>query len=279
MTQLSAFIESIGLLGPGLPDWPHAAEVLAGRAPYTHAPTTLPPPAGLPPIERRRTGPVVKLALAVGHEAVLACGRHAGTLATVFTSSGGDGQNCHVICETLASEEADNRKLSPTRFHNSVHNAPAGYWSIATHAMAPSNVLCAHDGSFAAGLLDSVCQVAVDATPTLLIAYDSPYPEPLHAMRPVSDSFAVGLVLAPEATAKTLARIDIELTGTPTTTLADPALEALRHGNPAARGLPLLDALATRRAQCVVLDYLPDTRLQVHVVLRDATGAFPSRAP
>jgi len=279
MTRLSAFIESIGLLGPGLPDWPHAADVLAGRTPYTHAPTTLPPPAGLPPIERRRTGPVVKLALAVGHEAVAACGRDAGTLATVFTSSGGDGQNCHVICETLASDEGDNRKLSPTRFHNSVHNAPAGYWSIATHAMAPSNVLCAHDGSFAAGLLDSLCQVAVDGTPTLLIAYDSPYPEPLHAMRPVSDAFAVGLVLAPEAGAKTLARIDIELTDTPATTLTAPELETLRHGNPAARVLPLLDALATRRAQCVVLDYLPDTRLQVNVVLPDAAGAFRDSAP
>ncbi|ATG20836.1 3-oxoacyl-ACP synthase [Ralstonia pickettii] len=263
MTRLSAFIESVGVLGPGLPDWPHTAQVLAGRTAYTHAPTELPPPAGLPAIERRRTGPVVKLALAVGHEAVAGCRRDAASLATVFSSSGGDGQNCHAICETLAG---DDRKLSPTRFHNSVHNAPAGYWSIATQARAPSNVLCAHDGSFAAGLLDSVCQVAADGTPTLLVAYDGTYPEPLHAVRPVPDAFAVALVLAREAGPRSLARIDVALSETPPTTLADAALETLRQGNPAARALPLLQALATQHATNLVLDYLPDTRLQVDLM-------------
>ncbi|MGM3275309.1 beta-ketoacyl synthase chain length factor [Ralstonia sp. 24A2] len=276
MTRLSAFIESIGLLGPGLQDWPLAADVLAGRAAYAPARTVLPSPTSLPSVERRRTGPVVKLALAVGHEAVAASGRDATTLATVFSSSGGDGQNCHVICETLAS---DDRKLSPTRFHNSVHNAPAGYWSIATHATAPSNVLCAHDGSFAAGLLESLCQVAVDAAANLLIVYDSDYPEPLRAVRPVPDAFAVALVLAPEPGQRTLARIDVALTDAPTTTLAHTELEALRGSNPAARVLPLLEALATRQPQRVVLDYLPDTRLQVDIVLPGADGVFSQSAP
>ncbi|PCE31624.1 beta-ketoacyl synthase chain length factor [Burkholderia ubonensis] len=270
---LSAYIESIGLIGPGLNDWPHAADVLAGRAAYASARTALPPPAGLPSAERRRTGPVVRVALAVGREAVAASGRDAATLATVFSASGGDGQNCHVICETLAG---DDRLLSPTRFHNSVHNAPAGYWSIATGSTAASNVLCAHDGSFAAGLLESVCQVAVDRVPCLLIAYDTDYPEPLRAVRPIVDAFGVALVLAPEAGAATLARIDVQLTDAPATALASPALEALRVGNPAARALPLLDALAARRAARVVLDYLADRRVQVDVAMPDGF-AEPAR--
>lgn len=189
---------------------------------------------------------------------------------------GGDGQNCHVICETLAS---DDRKLSPTRFHNSVHNAPAGYWSIATHATAPSNVLCAHDGSFAAGLLESLCQVSVDGAANLLIVYDSDYPEPLRAVRPVPDAFAVALVLAPEPSTHTLARIDVALTDAHATTLAHAELEALRGGNPAARALPLLEAVAAQRSHSVVLDYLPDTRLHVDVVLRGADGVFSTGAP
>ncbi|MFP3889488.1 beta-ketoacyl synthase chain length factor [uncultured Ralstonia sp.] len=267
MTRLSAFIESIGLLGPGLRDWPDAAQVLAGHATYVPERTALPAPAGLPPAERRRTGQVVKVALAIGHEAVTASGRDAATLATVFASSGGDGLNCHVICETLAGED---RQLSPTRFHNSVHNAPAGYWSIATHAMAPSNVLCAHDGSFAAGLLESLCQVAVDAVPNLLIAFDGDYPEPIRAFRPVPDAFGVALVLAPQASAHALARIDARLTDAPATVLTAPELEQLRRDNPAARALPLLAALAARRSASVVLDYLPDTRLQVDLELPGA---------
>ncbi|TYZ43533.1 3-oxoacyl-ACP synthase, partial [Ralstonia solanacearum] len=220
----------------------------------------------------RRTGPAVRVALAVGLEAVAASGRDAATLATVFAASGGDSQNCHAICETLAGED---RQLSPTRFHNSVHNAPAGYWSIATRAMAPSNVLCAYDGSFVAGLLESLCQVTVDAVPTLLIAFDTDYPEPLRAVRPIPDAFGVALVLAPEAGPHTLARIDARLTDAPATPLASPEFEPLRAGNPAARALPLLEALAARRPASVVLDYLPDTRLHVDIVMPTASGAFP----
>lgn len=274
MTRLSAFIESIGLIGPGLSGWPEAARVLADPATYAPARTVLPPPAGLPSAERRRTGPAVRVALAIGHEAVAASGRDAATLATVFTSSGGDGHNCHVICETLAG---DGRQLSPTRFHNSVHNAPAGYWSIATCAMAPSSVLCAHDGSFVAGLLDSLCQVAIDATPTLLIAFDTDYPFPMREVRPIPDAFGVAMVLTPEAGPRTLARIDARLTDAPATTLDVPALEQLRRDIPAARALPLLDVLAAQRAAGVVLDYLPDTRLSVDVVPSATAGNASGR--
>jgi len=273
MIPLTAFIESVGVLGPGLNHWSDAAAVLAGRAPYVPARTVIPAPASLPPAERRRTGASVKLALAVGHEAVAMSRRDVTTLATVFAASGSDGQNCHVICETLAGED---RKLSPTRFHNSVHNAPAGYWSIATRAMAPSNVLCAYDGSFAAGLLESLCQVAVDRVPTLLIAFDTDYPAPMRDVRPVPDAFGVALVLVPEASAGTLARLDARLTDAPCTTLAAPGFEQLRAANPAARALPLLEALAAGRSSSVVLDYLQDVQLHVDIAISNDSGEFKS---
>jgi Beta-ketoacyl synthase, N-terminal domain len=264
MTQLSAFIEGVGVLGPGLDNWLQAVDILSHKTPYAPQRTVLPPPAGLPAAERRRTGPVVKLALAVGHEAASASGRDPSTLATVFAASGGDGQNYHAICETLAG---DDRQLSPTRFHNSVHNAPAGYWSIATRSMATSNVICAFDGSFAAGLLESLCQVSVDDNATLLIAYDTDYPEPLRHVRPIVDAFGVAFVLAPQPAAHTLARIDTRFTDAPPTALASPELEQLRLGNPAARALPLLEALAQQRSASVVLEYLPGTQLHVDIAM------------
>ncbi|RFU45266.1 beta-ketoacyl synthase chain length factor [Paraburkholderia sp. DHOC27] len=272
MIELTAFIEGVGLLGPGLANWNEAKATLAGLAPYTAARTIVPAPASLPPAERRRTGTSVKLALAAGHEAAAMSGRDVATLATVFAASGGDGQNCHAICETLAG---DDRMLSPTRFHNSVHNAPAGYWSIATRAMAPSNVLCAYDGSFAAGLLEALCQVAVDGVPTLLIAFDTDYPAPMHEVRPVPDAFGVALVLAPQQSANALARIDAHLTDAPAGALADTALEAMRQAIPAARALPLLEALARGRAAGIVLDYLPDVQLQLDVSVPEEAGAGP----
>ncbi|WP_213308831.1 beta-ketoacyl synthase chain length factor [Paraburkholderia sacchari] len=271
--KLRASIESIGLIGPGLANWPHAADVLARRAPWTSARTAPPAPEGLPAAERRRTGPIVRIALAAGHEALAASGRDGTTLATVFAASSADGENCHAICAMLSS---DDRHLSPTRFHNSVHNAAAGYWSIAARSRAASNVLCAHDGSFAAGLLESLCQIVVDGVPSLLIAYESAYPEPLHAVRPIDDGFGVAFVLAPlaeDAPANGLACIEAKLTDAPSTKLASPELEALRVENPAARALPLLEAIATGRAESVVIDYLPDTRVRIDVTPSPATRA------
>lgn len=307
MTVLSAYLEAIGVRGPGLADWPSTAGVLLGAIPYHKVPTDLPPPDQLPSAERRRAVPVVRIAFAAAEEAMrmrrerhgeqgqghgqgqerghepgvnLLSSREAvstptqdvpadpGSLPTVFASSGGDGLNYHQICETLAS---DNKKISPTRFHNSVHNAPSGYWSIATRDMASSNVLCAHDASFGAGLLDALAQIVCDGERVMLVAYESDYPEPLHSVRPLVASFGVALVLAAEPSAQAFARLDVALTTAAADTLADAELESLRRGVPSARSLPLLAALATLAASDThepverVIDYLPDSALHITV--------------
>jgi hypothetical protein len=191
---LVARVEGVGLLGPGLSGWDASRAILAGREPYTSAAAVIPAPEALPAVERRRAGKSVKLALAAGMAAAAASGRPAGGLAAVFASSTGDGENLHAICEALASED---RLISPTRFHNSVHNAPSGYWGIATGATQAADSIAAFDASFAAGLLEALGRLAAQpAQPVLLIAYDAPYPEPLHATRPILDAFAVAFVLA-----------------------------------------------------------------------------------
>lgn len=263
MKILTAYIEGIGLLGPGLSDWPSSQGILAGQQPYQSSPTRLPSPASLPAAERRRSSSIVKLTLASGLEAVAAAGLEAAQLPSVFSASGGDGQNCHEICQMLASSD---REISPTRFHNSVHNAAAGYWSIATGAMTPASVLCAFDASFGAGLLEALTQVVVDDTRSLLLACDTPYPEPLHSARPISDAFGLALVLAPQKSAQAIAQISVSLTDVGADRLLDVELEALRFAIPAARSLPLLRCIAQRQTGRVVLDYLDTVRLAVDVV-------------
>ena len=261
-SPLSVWIEGIGFLAPGLPDWPAARAVLRGEQPYAAAPSILPAPALLPPAERRRASRVVKLSLAVGLEAVVQAGADAAQLATVFTASGADGHNCHALCEQLAS---DDRQISPTRFHNSVHNAAAGYWGIATGAMAPCQVLCAYDASFGAGILDALAQVVLARQPVLLIAYDSEYPEPLHAKRDTPDCGGVALLLSAERSARALATIHVGPTADAAEKLADGGLEALRTSIPALRALPLLKHLANGARGSVCLDYLPPMQLRVDV--------------
>lgn len=260
--KLSAYIDGVGLLGPGLNGWPDSQAALRGAAPYQPQKTLLPAPQILPAAERRRAGMIVRLTLATGLEAITAAAANAANLPIVFSASGGDGDNCHAICEMLASND---RQISPTRFHNSVHNAAAGYWSIATGAMTSASVLCAYDACFGAGLLEALTQVGVDKTRCLLLACDTPYPEPLHGARPIRDALGIALVLAPERSPTSIAHISLSLTETAADTLDQPALETLRNGIPAARGLPLLCAIAQRREQCVVLDYLEPSRLAVDV--------------
>jgi hypothetical protein len=260
--KLIAYLDGIGLVGPGLDNWPAARPILAGNVAYESRPLVVAAPLSLPPAERRRTGLAIKVALAVGEEAIDAGQLDAKQLATVFSSSGADNDNCDAICKTLAS---DDRSISPTRFHNSVHNAPAGYWGIASGAMTPATVLCAHDASFGAGLLEALTQVAVEGWGTLLITYDMPYPEPLHAKRPLPSAFGIALALMPERSAHSLARITLSLTDATPDSLVDPALEALRSQIPAARGLPLLQCIARGAAGRVVLDYLAPLRLDVLV--------------
>ena len=257
---LTAWIEGIGFIAPGLPDWPAARAVLRGELAYQAAPSVLPAPAILPPAERRRASRVVRLTLAIGLEAAAHARADVAMLATVFSASGADGHNCHALCEQLAT---DDRQISPTRFHNSVHNAAAGYWGIATHAMAPCQVICGFDASFGAGLLDALGQVVVDHQPTLLIAYDSEYPEPLHAKRDTPDCGGVALLLTPEKTERSLARIAVAAATDPADSLADAALETLRMQIPALRSLPLLQLLARGETGEVCLDYLPPMQLRV----------------
>ena len=261
---LTVYVEGIGLLGPGLNGWPASRAVLCGRQPYQPQKTILPPPALLPAAERRRSGGIVKLTLATGLEAVAAAGLDAASLPMVYSSSGGDGENCHAICEMLAS---DDRQISPTRFHNSVHNAAAGYWSIATGSMCTSSVLCGFDASFGAGLLEALAQVVVDDSRCILLVCDTAYPEPLYSVRPIPDAFGVALVLASQSSPQVLSKITVGLTDDSADQLDDIALEDLRRAIPAARGLPLLRGIALGNDQRVVLDYLDNVRLAVAMTL------------
>jgi hypothetical protein len=262
MSTLAACIHSLGLLGPGLSDWSGGRAVLNGEVAHVAARTVLPPPGVLPPAERRRAGRVIKTALAVGAEAAAQAAVDVRTLPTVFTSSGGDGDNCHEICVTLASRE---RLISPTRFHNSVHNAAAGYWSIAHGCMEASTSLCAGDASFGAGLLEALSQLASGAPAVLLLAYDADYPPPLYAKRPIPDAFGTALLLTAANAAAQGPRLQLTLCDAAPASMPNEALESLRCSIPAARSLPLLECLAQRRGGAVVLDYLDHARLALEV--------------
>lgn len=262
MSTATIYLEGLGLLGPGMNDWTEAAPRLLGQQPFQAEAVRLAAPAILPATERRRAGTAVKLSMAVGLAAVEDADADAAQLPNVFSSTGGDCDNCHNLLEVLASSE---RMVSPTRFHNSVHNAPAGYWGIATQCTEASTSLAAYDATFGAGLLETVTQAHSAGKPCLLISFDTAYPEPLYAQRPIPYPMGVGMVLSPVRTAASKAVLQLNFSQEAPATMEDAQLEALRQSIPTARCLPLLRLLASGQPGRVVIDYLDDCRLAIEV--------------
>jgi hypothetical protein len=184
------------------------------------------------------------------------------TLPSVFASADADMGIINRICTALSGTD---QLVSPTDFHNSVHNAPSGYWSIATGSRGATTSIAGYDGSFAGGLLEAATWVATGEPAVLLVSYDLPPPPPLHAKRPIQSSAGVALVLCAQPSAATVALLDLSLDDGGESNLSVAELETLRLGNPALRALPLLRLLARGEGGLVRLPYTDDRRLAVRI--------------
>lgn len=281
LSSKTVYVHAIGLAAPGWPDWPTARAVLRGEQAYLANELPVYQPDLLPPNERRRASPTVRMAFRVAEEATRANRERSAELATVFSSADGDLQISNRICTALATPQ---RLISPTDFHNSVHNAAAGYWSIAAGARGPSTAISAWDGGFGVALLEAAGTVLIEERDTLLVAYDVPAPQPLQTKRPCTHPFGVALWLSASESAGVLAALRMEVADERETTLDDAALEALRLGNPAGRALPLLRVIARGERATISLP-LPRDSLRVSVApiescirSRDATSNEDSRS-
>jgi hypothetical protein len=256
------YLNAVGIAAPGLTNWASAEAILRGEAGYLTEPLKLTAPELLPATERRRSSDSVRLALRVAEEALPLQAAQALTPAAIFSSAYGDPTITHKLCELLSGTPP---MASPTMFHNSVHNAPAGYWSIATGNPATTTSIAAGDESFATSLIYAAAQVVSDRCPLLLVSYDLPYPRPLADKCKVTAPFASALLLSHQADEGCIARLTITLDDSSATTMDESSsLESLRRDNPAARALPLLAKVARGSGECR-LPYLTEQRLQITV--------------
>lgn len=212
-----------------------------------------PQPAILPPNERRRAPDTVAVALEVGHAACVNAGRDPAQLPTVFASTYGDMSITDYMCGTLAKAPAT---LSPTRFHNSVHNAAAGYWSIATGCHKPYCALGAGDYTFAAGLFAAALQVCADHTDVLLVAYDIDARGPLLEIAHSRGVLGVAVVLSAGAGAAGNLQLTV---GT------NPVALPPRGANAMAACLPFIAALQAGDDSQLSLPLGPATSLDVRL--------------
>ncbi len=264
MNLPTLFIDGIAFWAPGLPGWPAARAAFRGEGGLHEPPAGRPAPELLAPIERRRAPDSVALALEVASSAMLQSGRRSDETRSVFVSAHGDLAITDGMCKTLAEAPT---LMSPTRFHHSVHNAAAGYWSIATGCMQASTALAAFERSFAAGLLEAATQCAADACAVLLVGYDVQACGALKTVTRSRGMLATALVLAPQRGEHSVAALDASLRPgrAPAIELRSAAAQSLAH-NAMADALPLLEALAAGGPRSLRMPL--STMLSLHTEIR-----------
>jgi beta-ketoacyl synthase-like protein len=264
-TQLPQVVaEGVAFWSSRLPGWDVARAVIRGEQAAPEAAVSRPAPALLGPTERRRAPDTVAVALEVAARACAAAGRSPSELPAVFASTHGDLAISDYMCATLVDTPA---LISPIKFHNSVHNAAAGYWSIGTSSHAPYTALSAFHHTFGAGLLETVVQIACEQQPVLYVAFDVEAKGALSTMAPSRGLVGVALVLAPASAARpgcrrlTLRIADERCEATPSRSAA----AALVADNALAPCMPLLEALAADLPATLQLTLGERTALNIQV--------------
>ncbi|MEO8485922.1 MAG: beta-ketoacyl synthase chain length factor [Betaproteobacteria bacterium] len=259
-------IRGVGVLAPGLEGWSAARDVLCGDAAWRDQPVASPDVQQLPITERRRVNATSRWAIAVADEAVASLDASTrATLSAVFASADGDGD---VLDQTLAALAAAEPTLSPTLFHNSVFNAPVGYWSIATRSRGWATMICGGEGSAAAALLEGASQAYASGGAVLCVCVDLGYPGRLAGLHAPGRSFACGIVLdAQPAAGGAWGSLAIGAGIVPSAgrTATDAPLAAF-EGNAAAELIPVLARIARRESGVVALPYFDGQALRVEVV-------------
>ena len=238
---LQVAVEAVSFWATRLPGWDIASGVMRGERTAAETNSPRPAPMLLAPTERRRAPDTVAVALEVAARVCEAAGRAPSDLPSVFASTHGDLAIIDYTCSTLASTPT---LISPIKFHNSVHNAAAGYWSIGTGSLAPYTAISAYEYTFGVGLLETATQALCENRPVLYVAYDIEAKGPMAAMAPSRGLLGVGLIVAPSALGRGRNLILSTESTAAKPTPARSSAAALVAGNALAPCLPFLEAMA-----------------------------------
>ena len=253
-------ILGVGLLSAGLDGWMKGRAVLAGTSSYR--PGSVPEPESplLPATNVAAATPCAGLCMSQTKLSV----------SQDFTQESPPclplpaGNGC--LGSVVSRLNHTDRALSPTLFHQSVHNTRAGYWGIATGCQQSSTALSSYDDSSALGLLEAVAYATVEERPVLLW--------PMTCRRPTARSRTADPICLRggagddpigkrgSSSCRPYAR---EHQQGRDHRMEDQTLEELRCGNPAARLLPLLRALAQPGSHRASLNVLDHQRLIVEI--------------
>ena len=188
--SLAIELRAVGVWTPGFAD----AAAWARRevdGPGEQAAAKDPRAELLPPMLRRRTSLLTRMAAEVAAQAIHGGGLDPAAVTVIYGSVYGE---IRTTLELLAALLTPDAPLSPTKFHNSVHNTAAGYVSIAAHNHGGNAAITAGRATLALGVLECAGLIASGDEPAVLVIAEEPLPEPLAAGRvyaPLAVAFAL----------------------------------------------------------------------------------------
>jgi len=180
------FVRGLGLWTPGFPS--PEAWCFAGQDPGVTKPT-----AGLlkGPL-KRRSSLVTRMAVEVYTQAATQAGCGSSSVPTVWATAHGEHSTALNLLEMM--NEGDG-KVSPAKFHSSVHNTPGGYASIASGNVAQSTTLTGGSELVSAALIEAVCLVESLKTDVIVIFSDEALKPPFDisgSELPLAIAFCLG---------------------------------------------------------------------------------------
>jgi hypothetical protein len=210
---VKAVLRGMGLWAPGfsgLDAW------LAGTPDPA---VTKPKPTQLPPRLRRRTSLLTRMAVDALEEASEAGGTTLAVARVILSSTWGE---LETTVDLLGQLAVPNGPISPTAFHNSVHNTATGYLSIATGNRTGASAIAAGPGGLAMGMLEAFMLLHAEADDVLLVCADERVPPPF-APEGATHALAVAFHLASEPGGAVNRRVHLEASGTD----AEPAAKGM----------------------------------------------------
>jgi hypothetical protein len=196
------------------------------------------------PLKRRAT-PLTRMSVEVFEQVARQAGRDPSSLQTVWANA--HGEHTPAI-KLLGMMHVGEGKLSPTQFHNSVHNTAGGYASIATANPSPSTTVSGGRELVASALLEAWCLLEASGRDVAVMMADEPLLPPFEldgAQQPLA--IALLLSLSSQGALATLSEFR---RGSGSPVASRPAFVNLNIG----AALPLVEHAASRRSGTVALE-------------------------
>ena len=183
------YVRSIGLWSPGHPDpesWVHSKPDPECEAPKA---------SRLVGALRRRATTQTRAAIEVFDQVVSGAGWDGSTVGALWATAHGEHATSIRMFEAMARGEG---KVSPTQFHNSVHNAAGGYASIAEKNTAASTTLTGGGEIVMSGFFEAATRLEIEGGQVVLVFFDEPLQAPF-AVPGMEAGLAVGFGLTDSA--------------------------------------------------------------------------------